>query len=693
MNMATMNAAAAGGPVGGGMMMMNNGSPAVPAGMSSTDSSRQSLNTYIYEYLLKHGHFDVARALSRDESFDFKKGSKTSPGNRKTGNEMNGDGGDGMDMDQKDEAPDDIPRPHGWDGSHGNGFLLDWFNIFFDIFQAHTSRGVKGNPATNQYLQYERNQQRMRETSQNQNTNRQGMNVSMMQAARMNGMNGPQGKGMTPQQLIQKRQAMQQQQAAGREQAEGEMNGARPGTPADGEAGGSPSKRPRIDNGQQNFNNGMMQNGRPAGVPGAQNQGGMLMQSGFPAGMNPQFRQNGAMPPKGMQGAMPNGMMNMGNAGSPMMQGINQFPDNVPMDYMNQRTMQGQQPGMQAGAGGQSGNHALQDYQMQLMLLEQQNKKRLMMARQEQHDNQPGAGGPMPGVNMQAAGMSPSGSRTGTSPNPAEAMAGRSPAPMAFMGNMQGGDFNAQMFMGDKGQMQMGPGGPQAMRPPTSADMNAMRAQAGRPNQFQGGQPMQQQGSQAGQQIGTPGQREMPPPQAPAGGSAQRNQGASPSGANAPPTPSQSNRPNPKGNKKGAAAKEDNKRQRQTKKASTANTGNDSENPPATPTPSTPITPNNPGVMNANKGQPGMQAGNQHQPNQGMQMSQSMQPNDMPFNFGDSGSGADTQQFNLDFSTLENADVLENFDFDSFLNTSADDTFNVDIGDDFGAGFGMGQPE
>jgi hypothetical protein len=32
----------------------------------------------------------------------------------------------------------------------------------------------------------------------------------------------------------------------------------------------------------------------------------------------------------------------------------------------------------------QGRNHALQDYQMQLMLLEQQNKKRLMMARQEQ---------------------------------------------------------------------------------------------------------------------------------------------------------------------------------------------------------------------------------------------------------------------------------------------------------------------
>jgi hypothetical protein len=37
--------------------------------------------------------------------------------------------------------------------------------------------------------------------------------------------------------------------------------------------------------------------------------------------------------------------------------------------------------GEQLGSGN---NHALQDYQMQLLLLEQQNKKRLMMARQEQ---------------------------------------------------------------------------------------------------------------------------------------------------------------------------------------------------------------------------------------------------------------------------------------------------------------------
>jgi hypothetical protein len=42
-----------------------------------------------------------------------------------------------------------------------------------------------------------------------------------------------------------------------------------------------------------------------------------------------------------------------------------------------------------SGAPGGGGNHALQDYQMQLILLERQNKKRLMMARQEPDQLQP----------------------------------------------------------------------------------------------------------------------------------------------------------------------------------------------------------------------------------------------------------------------------------------------------------------
>src|SRR5271155_445251 len=83
---------------------------------------------------------------------------------------------------------------------------------------------------------------------------------------------------------------------------------------------------------------------------------------------------------------MGNGMMNMPNAGSPMlapMSDPNFANGGVPMDMYGQRMPS--QPGMQGGPGAQGGgNHALQDYQMQLMLLEQQNKKRLMMARQEQ---------------------------------------------------------------------------------------------------------------------------------------------------------------------------------------------------------------------------------------------------------------------------------------------------------------------
>lgn len=62
-----------------------------------------------------------------------------------------------------------------------------------------------------------------------------------------------------------------------------------------------------------------------------------------------------------------------------------------PYSFYNAEGMAPAPPGAMRGPGGpnatqQAGgsNHALQDYQMQLMLLEQQNKKRLMMERQEQ---------------------------------------------------------------------------------------------------------------------------------------------------------------------------------------------------------------------------------------------------------------------------------------------------------------------
>jgi hypothetical protein len=202
------------------------------------------------------------------------------------------------------------------------------------------------------------------------------------------------------------------------------------------------------------------------------------------------------------------------------------------------------------------------------------------------------------------------------------------------------------------------------------------------------GQPMVQQGSQGQPQpMGTPNQRsEMPPPQAPAGGSANaaRTQPSSPQPVQ-PPTPS--SKPNPKGKKD-----KNETRKRSSKKNSTTNAPTISEaDPPEIPPPSTPITPVHPNSFTgmAGKGQlPGAPNGigllnTGPTSNPGITAAQQIPPPDaMP------GAGAFSDQFNpdqafnLDFSGLEGTDVLDSFDFDSFLNNSDDNnaTWGIDPG-------------
>jgi hypothetical protein len=232
----------------------------------------------------------------------------------------------------------------------------------------------------------------------------------------------------------------------------------------------------------------------------------------------------------------------------------------------------------QPGVNGQGGNHALQDYQMQLMLLEQQNKKRLLMARQEQDNLRPDQQGNMGGQQGFAPGMSPQGSRSGPSPNPSEQMKratpklnqtglppgspmpdgnmpGRaSPGAMGFNngGNMPIEIMKAMNNMGGEG-MQMGPNGAN-MRPPSShpfnpqqmsqmsqQQMDIMRAQqngripnANGANWPQGPQGQGPMGGPPGgaAQVGTPQARNaaMPPPQnVPAAGNNQNPNGQNPS--------------------------------------------------------------------------------------------------------------------------------------------------------------------
>ena len=149
MNMVGMNVGA-GGPVGG---MMNNGGPGTPSNANSTDTQRTHLNTCIYDYFLKLGMYDFARMLLKDSKFDIKllpTGTKPSPGRRKDG-EMNGVDGDVMDMDGdiKNDLPDDLPLPH-LPAHHGagQGFLIDWFCVFSDLFSAQRNRNEQSTART-----------------------------------------------------------------------------------------------------------------------------------------------------------------------------------------------------------------------------------------------------------------------------------------------------------------------------------------------------------------------------------------------------------------------------------------------------------------------------------------------------------------------------------------------------------------
>ena len=125
--------------------------------------------------------------------------------------------------------------------------------------------------------------------------------------------------------------------------------------------------------------------------------------------------------------------------------------------------------------------------------------------------------------------------------------------------------------------------------------------------------------------------------------------------------------------------------QRPNKKNSTANAPVASEpDRPATPTPPTPITPVHPSTFgNTGKGTLATAAGGTVNPNaaptsnpsvpQNQQQIPPPDPMPGPGQFGDPNFA--DQAFNLDFSSLETSDVLNDFDFDSFLNNT-DDTTN-----------------
>ena len=440
---------------------------------------------------------------------------------------------------------------------------------------------------------------------------------------------------------MQRNAAMMQQQNMRRDPSV-DMNGQRPRTPSSGDHAPSP-RRPRMD-GVNGFNSQMMQNGRPPpGMPpqmmgDAANQTNQMLLNG---GVNPgnlsesQYasfqQQNPAVQQKSIEVFTQN-MTKSQREGMSKTGGMSDGGSLMMADAMNMASLGGPEffannprpisMGANAGANGAGGNHALQDYQMQLMLLEQQNKKRLLMARQEQE------GPPQPGMPPFTTGMSPSGSRGGPSPGPGGERRGTpkigqsgsplpdgslrgSPAAMNAFNPMQP-ELYAPMNGGMRPPPNANPNFAQQFNPQQMEQLRAVNPQGRMPNGnwqqgpqgSQGQVPMNQQQPNQPQpaQVGTPQQRnnDMPPPQGPPPGAANGRPGAD----DAPPTPQPNPKPNPKkkNTEKKVSAIEQSRPldrlltggQKTTKKNSTsvaATPASEAENPPATPTPSTPITP------------------------------------------------------------------------------------------------------
>lgn len=131
------------------MVVMNNGGVGTPSSNASQDNMKMNLNTYIYEYFLKLGHYELARELHKNDKFEFHIDTdiKQSPG-RKSGGLMNGDA---MDMDGNSNIPDDLPRPGLQSDALGMGFLFDWFCLFNDMFHAQRQKNTDPSMAR-QYI-------------------------------------------------------------------------------------------------------------------------------------------------------------------------------------------------------------------------------------------------------------------------------------------------------------------------------------------------------------------------------------------------------------------------------------------------------------------------------------------------------------------------------------------------------------
>jgi hypothetical protein len=155
-NVGMANMTAMAGPVGAPMpMALNNGAMPTAQQMPQQQQqpSRTMLNTYIYDYFLKEGMYDLARAmLNSDQHINV----LSKDGRRRDENGLgNGVGDDAMDTDSKDDMdkrPNDLPAAN-VPATTDSCFLYEWFALFWDMLNGHRSR-PGGNTNVNQYIHH-----------------------------------------------------------------------------------------------------------------------------------------------------------------------------------------------------------------------------------------------------------------------------------------------------------------------------------------------------------------------------------------------------------------------------------------------------------------------------------------------------------------------------------------------------------
>jgi hypothetical protein len=95
----------------------------------ASNDSQMLLNTYIYDYFLRNEKYDLARAFYQSHKC------KTTPRVKQNG---------ALDMDKRDNVPDDLPVPDVPSQGPGDSSLLEsWWQCFWDMY--FVARGAKNH--------------------------------------------------------------------------------------------------------------------------------------------------------------------------------------------------------------------------------------------------------------------------------------------------------------------------------------------------------------------------------------------------------------------------------------------------------------------------------------------------------------------------------------------------------------------